>query len=190
MNPALYSLYIALLMCLNFRVTQEIGEDIMKIIKYALITGILWIGFAANGGSFGLPHFGPDSAFAAKGGNGNGNGNSGGSRSGKSKGNRDGLVTAKVDKADKQNLSAELKGLNSLNRNINGLINSSDQKMDGFRTLVTTEVELTPEQFDVAIDAAIEIALGEEPESGWSVELVDWVEGRVHELSDDYDNID
>jgi hypothetical protein len=163
----------------------------MNIIKYALITGILWVGFATNGGSFGLPHFGPDSAFAAKGGN--GNGNSGGSRSGKSNGNRDKQDTAKADKADKtnnQNLSAELKGLNSLNRNINGLINSSDPKMDGFRTLVTTGDELTPEQFDAAIDAAIETALGEEPESGWSVDLVDWVEERVTELSTDYDKID
>jgi len=35
-----------------------------------------------------------------------------------------------------ENVNAQLKGLNSLKRNINGLMNSSDPKMDGFRAFV------------------------------------------------------
>ncbi len=35
-----------------------------------------------------------------------------------------------------KNVNAQLKGLNSLKRNINGLMNSSDPKMDGFRAFV------------------------------------------------------
>jgi len=145
----------------------------MKIVKLVLIPAILWIGFASTSGTFGLPHFGPDSAFAGK----NGNGNSGGSGSGRSNDNRGKSASAKADKEQNRNLSAELKGLNSLNRNINGLVNSSDPKMDGFRDLLEgtepTEEELL---------AAIEIAIGEEPESGWSDELVSWVDERMTEL--------
>jgi len=149
----------------------------MKTVKLVLITAILWVGFATTSGTFGLPHFGPDSAFAGKNGNGNGNGNSGGSGSGRSNDNRGKSSSAKADKQQNRSLSAELKGLNSLNRNINGLVNSSDPKMDGFRDLLDgtepTEEELL---------AAIEIAIGEEPESGWSDELVSWVDERMTEL--------
>ena len=132
----------------------------MKTVKLVLITAILWVGFATTSGTFGLPHFGPDSAFAGK--NGNGNGNSGGSGSGKSNDNRGKSASAKADKENHRNLSAELKGLNSLNRNINGLVNSSDPKMDGFRALLAGE-EPTKEQ----LMTAIEVALGKEPNSGW-----------------------
>jgi len=38
---------------------------------------------------------------------------------------------------------------------------------------IVLNVELTQEN----LQAAIEVALGEELESGWSVDLVDWVEG-------------
>jgi hypothetical protein len=145
----------------------------MKTIKLVLITAILWVGFATTSGTFGLPHFGPDSAFAGK----NGNGNSGGSGSGRSNDNRGKSSSAKADKQQNRNLSAELKGLNSLNRNINGLDNSSDPKMDGFRNLLD-DAEPTEEE----LLAAIEVALGEEPESGWSEELVSWVGERMIEL--------
>jgi len=146
----------------------------MKTVKLVFITAILWVGFATSNGTFGLPHFGPDSAFAGK----NGNGNSGGSGSGRSNDNRGKSSSAKADKQQNRNLSAELKGLNSLNRNINGLVNSSDPKMDGFRKLVDDDEEPTEEE----LLAAIEVALGEEPESGWSDELVTWVGNRMTEL--------
>lgn len=146
----------------------------MKTIKLVLITAILWVGFATTSGTFGLPHFGPDSAFAGK----NGNGNSGGSGSSRSNDNRGKSSSAKADKQQNRNLSAELKGLNSLNRNINGLVNSSDPKMDDFRDLVVDDAEPTEEE----LLAAIEVALGEEPESGWSGELVTWVGERITEL--------
>ena len=152
----------------------------MKTLKLVLITAILWVGFATTSGTFGLPHFGPDSAFAGKNGNGNGNGNgnSGGSGLGRSNDNRGKSSPAKADKQKNRNLSAELKGLNSLNRNINGLVNSSDPKMDGFRNLVDDDAEPTEEE----LLAAIGVALGEEPESGWSEELVTWVGKRMTEL--------
>ena len=146
----------------------------MKTLKLVLITAILWVGFATTSGTFGLPHFGPDSAFAGK----NGNGNSGGSGSGKSNDNRGKSSSAKADKQKNRDLGAELKGLNSLNRNINGLVNSSDPKMDGFRDLVVDDTEPTEEE----LLAAIEVALGEEPESGWSDDLVSWVGERMTEL--------
>jgi hypothetical protein len=146
----------------------------MKTVKLVLITAILWVGFATTSGTFGLPHFGPDSAFAGK----NGNGNSGGSGSGRSNDNRGKSSSAKADKQKNRDLSAELKGLNSLNRNINGLVNSSDPKMDGFRDLVVDDAEPTEEE----LLAAIEAALGEEPESGWTDDLVSWVGERITEL--------
>jgi len=145
----------------------------MKTVKLVLITAILWVGFATTSGTFGLPHFGPDSAFAGK----NGNGNSGGSGSGRSNDNRGKSSSAKADKQQNRNLGAELKGLNSLNRNINGLVNSSDPKMESFRNLLD-DTEPTEEE----LLAAIEVALGEAPESGWSEELVTWVGKRMTEL--------
>jgi hypothetical protein len=153
----------------------------MKTVKLVLITAILWVGFATTSGTFGLPHFGPDSAFAGK----NGNGNSGGSGSGRSNDNRGKSSSAKADKQQNRNLSAELKGLNSLNRNINGLVNSSDPKMDGFRDLLD-DAEPTEEE----LLAAIELALGEEPESGWSDELVTWVGDRMTELRTAWNDMD
>jgi len=41
----------------------------------------------------------------------------------------------------KRNLRAQLGGLNSLNRNINGLMNSSDPRMDGVREFILASVE-------------------------------------------------
>ena len=146
----------------------------MKTVKLVLITAILWVGFATTSGTFGLPHFGPDSAFAGN----KGNGNSGGSGSGRSNDNRGKSASAKADKQQNRNLSAELKGLNSLNRNINGLVNSSDPKMDGFRVLVNSDDDLSRDKLTPAIEAV----LGEEPDSGWSDELISWVGGRVTDL--------
>jgi hypothetical protein len=50
--------------------------------------------------------------------------------------------------------------------------------MDGFRDLVNDDAEPTEEK----LLAAIGVALGEEPESGWSEELVIWVGVRMTEL--------
>lgn len=49
-------------------------------------------------------------------------------------------------------VQAQLKGLNSLNRNINGLMNSNDPKMDGFRAFVASSAAL------VTAEAALEDA--------------------------------
>ena len=155
----------------------------MKTIKLVLIAGILWAGFATNGGPFGLPHFGPDSAFAGK--NGNGNGNLGRSRSGKSNNNRVKIDAVNAHQEKSPNLSAELKGLNSLNRNINGLLNSSDPKMDDFRELVENGGEPT----DAELLEAMQSAFGEPPTSDWSAEAVSWVRDHVNDFITTVDEI-
>jgi len=57
------------------------------------------------------------------------------------------------------------------------ITNSSDPKMESFRNLLD-DTEPTEEE----LLAAIEVALGEAPESGWSEELVTWVGKRMTEL--------
>ena len=42
--------------------------------------------------------------------------------------------------AGRRSVNASLKGVNSLNRNVNGLMNSNDAKMDGFRAFVMASV--------------------------------------------------
>ena len=91
------------------------------------------------------------------GGNGNGNGNSNGGSDTESHGNSDNSAkheekaaaheeakAAKAEaKADKpKNLNAELGRLKSLNRNINGLMNSSDPHMAGIRDYVKANAAL------------------------------------------------
>lgn len=145
----------------------------MKFIITGFLSVILWLGLAPTDGPFGLG-FGPDQAVAGNNGNG---GNSGGSKSDKANGNKG--KTSNQDKVKTQSLHAELKGLNSLNRNINGLLNSSDPKMDAFRDLVNADAEPSEQE----LQDAIEVALGEpEPAAGWSAELKSWVDERVTEL--------
>ena len=57
--------------------------------------------------------------------------------------------------ARQRNLHAQLKGLNSLNRNINGLMNSSDPKMDGFRAFVTANAAVAQAQAYLEADQAL-----------------------------------
>jgi hypothetical protein len=159
----------------------------MKIVNTALIASILWLGLS-SGGSDNLINFGPDAAVAA--GNGGGNGNGGGKGgSNNSSENRGNSETAKADHASTGTLSSELKGLNSLKRNINGLLNSADPKMDEFRDLVTNEEEPNEESLLAAIQAAFS-SIGKSPknseesseETAWSAELSSWVGQQVDGL--------
>lgn len=77
-----------------------------------------------------------DIAFAA--GKSDGKGKSGD----KSKGKSGDKTTGKPDSAGVGNEASARKGLNSLRRNINGLMNSSDPKMDGFRSFVLANATL------------------------------------------------
>lgn len=43
--------------------------------------------------------------------------------------------------AGKRSVNADLKGVNSLNRSLNGLMNSKDAKMDGFRAFIVASAE-------------------------------------------------
>ena len=43
--------------------------------------------------------------------------------------------------AGKRSVNADLKGVNSLNRSLNGLMNSKDRKMDGFRAFVVASAD-------------------------------------------------
>ena len=166
----------------------------MKIIKITLICGILWLGFASPNSSFGTLHFGPDSAYAGK--NGNGGGNSGGNgrgNSGKSKSDRSNsgtinIASSKMHKDKDPNLNSELKSLNSLNRNINGLVHSSDPKMDAFRDLVEAGILTGDEPTDAELLDAMQAAFGEPPKD-WSDEAVSWVGDRVNGLIDSADEI-
>lgn len=91
-------------------------------------------------------------AFAEKGGNGNGNGHSdnggghndsGGGDSSKHEEKAAAREEVKVDKAEKsKNFHADLGRLNSLKRNVNGLMNSSDPHMAGIRDYVTANAAL------------------------------------------------
>lgn len=108
------------------------------------------------------------SASAAVAGNGNGNGKGGGNGGGNGGGSsnasdkssrasqesKGGEITPKGKKAElaetagesprqrTRNLKAELGGLNSLKRNINGLMNSSDPRMAGIRSYVMASAAL------------------------------------------------
>ncbi|WP_136057637.1 hypothetical protein [Candidatus Halocynthiibacter alkanivorans] len=93
---------------------------------------------------------GLDAAWAAGNGNGNGGGGKSGGRGGSKSSERGssqahgggkGLASSSK-RAPKGNLQSELKGLNSLKRNINGLMNSSDPKMAAFRDFVSASADL------------------------------------------------
>lgn len=124
-------------------------------------------------------HGGGNSDGGGGGGNGNGGGNGGsensnaggngngggGSESKKSEGKAKKVAdteavttTTKLAKATKtKNLNAQLAGLNSLKRNINGLMNSSDPRMDGIREFIVASVALDAAEAESA--AAIEAFL-------------------------------
>lgn len=81
------------------------------------------------------------------GGNGNGNGDGGGSESKKSEGKAKKVadtetLTTTAKAAKTKNLNAQLAGLNSLKRNINGLMNSSDPRMELVRDYVEASAAL------------------------------------------------
>lgn len=83
------------------------------------------------------------------GGNGNGNGNGSGGASQKSEGKEkkvadtETLTTTKASKGTKtKNLNAQLAGLNSLKRNVNGLMNSSDPRMGQIRDYIEASAAL------------------------------------------------
>jgi hypothetical protein len=105
-----------------------------------------------NGGGHGNSAKSSDSA-ATTGSNGNGNGRS-------KKGATESVVTADTGespRAKERNLKAQLGGLNSLKRNINGLMNSSDPRMDGIREFIVASVALDAAEAESA--AAIEAFL-------------------------------
>jgi hypothetical protein len=126
----------------------------MKLVNILAMTSVLLLGPGLVN-SVNLVGF-QDAEAAWAGGNGKGGG--GGKSRGKSEargggkpvsagqGNRTASVkaakAAKAPKALHANLSSQLKGLNSLNRNINGLMNSSDPKMEPFRGFVSNSAEL------------------------------------------------
>lgn len=81
------------------------------------------------------------------GGNGNGHGAGGGSESKKSEGKAKKVadtetLTTTAKAAKTKNLNAQLAGLNSLKRNINGLMNSSDPRMELVRDYVEASAAL------------------------------------------------
>lgn len=116
----------------------------------------------------GVPYlFSMDAYAASKAGNhgrGGGNGGGGGSEHSNSGGNssthgpaaKAAVVSPPADpsKSGHGNLHSKLAGLNSLNRNINGLMNSADPKMVEIRAFVQASAELAAAQ--IALTAANE----------------------------------
>lgn len=114
-----------------------------------------------NGGGSGGGNGGGKSSSSESGG---GNSSSKSSASGKSQGASKGkkastegvLATATTAGAEKQrNIKAELAGLNSLKRNISGLMNSADPRMEGIRQFViaSAAAEAAEAELKVADDA-------------------------------------
>lgn len=127
-------------------------------------------GGGGNGGGGGGDHGNSGGDHGNSGGNGGGgsdNGNGGGSDNGNSRASRSETTSAGTDQGGKgqsrgkksateavasvesdtprertRNLKAELGGLNSLKRNINGMMNSSDPRMDGIRAFIVASVAL------------------------------------------------
>ncbi|MCP4186546.1 MAG: hypothetical protein GY763_02980 [Gammaproteobacteria bacterium] len=109
-----------------------------KVIQIFLVTSLLWLGVGpqtySNGGiSLDLPL-----AIAKNNGGGNGNG----------KGNSAGGAKENFRQNGHKIPRSELKDLNSLNRNINGLLNSSDAKVATFRDLFLND-DGTRKEFSV-----------------------------------------
>lgn len=140
---------------------------LLKPVKIILMTGILWVGFSASPDTNGFPQFGTDAVA----GNGNGNGNGNGGRDNNS--GRDASANATGQKED--NLHSDLGALNSLSRNIQGLINGKDEKLDGYRVrdpetgLVTGATN--PENQD------------------WSEAVSSWIEGRVKSFNEAFKSL-
>ncbi len=148
--------------------------------RLVLIAGILWIGFTAGTDPLKLPQFGPDAAVAGGNGNGNGGGgngnggngnagNNGKGKAGQSDSNFGQVASTKSAVNKDQNLSSELKSLNSLNRNLNGLLNSADPKMDQFREAVKTG------------EPVVELPT-------WSEEMISWIGVQVDAFVEGYNN--
>lgn len=183
----------------------------MKIIHLVTATAIVLTGPALVSDQF---SFSADAAYAAGNGKGHGNtgsrGKSGNKAGGKSasKGGKSGATglgkgasgDVKLAKAGpksdaeprEKNVHAQLKSLNSLNRNINGLMNSSDPKMAGFRAFVvagalaaSTQKELDAQLEAYGIkagefeDAADALGISSDPEQA----LIDIADAR-EELGD------
>lgn len=150
--------------------------NILPPIKLILMTGILWIGFSANPDTNGFPQFSSNVEAAA---GGNGGGNSGdGAGNGRGQTDRDSNPgqTASADaKAQKDdNLHSELGALNSLVRNIQGMINGNDAKVEEFRVR-NEEGEVT----------GITNSDGD-----WSEAVSSWIGDRVTSLTTAFDDLD
>ena len=110
-----------------------------KILSIALVASVLWFGVSIDSTPDGSFQLSAPKAEAKNngGGNGGGNGNADSGSKGKEKSaeKREEKAFRMASKTDKHNVRSELKGLNSLNRNINGLINSSSPHIAAFRDL-------------------------------------------------------
>ncbi len=125
-----------------------------KISCIALVASALWLGIGIDStpdGSFQLTAQKAEAKNGGGNGDGNGGGKGGGNGGGKGggKGNandggkgkeksadkRGERASKLASKAGKRNHRSELRGLNSLNRNVNGLINSSSPQIAAFRDL-------------------------------------------------------
>jgi hypothetical protein len=133
-------------------------------VSRAALFGIAVIALSATGADFNLAGPAGDVAFAKSpnssqhGNNGNGNGRSG-ERGNSSNAHANRGQTASVEtqavapgQTKERNIHALLGGLNSLQRNVNGLMNSSDPRMDQFRSFVEANAN-----FELAV-AALEEA--------------------------------
>lgn len=105
-----------------------------------------------------------------------GNGNGSGSGKGKKVAVTEEVAsTAKATKAEKtKNLNAQLASLNSLNRNINGLMNSSSKKMELVRDYIKASAALET--------AAANLAIEEETLGGLQTALDDFVTTAAADL--------
>lgn len=122
-----------------------------KFFSIALAAAALWLGAGIDFAPDGSFQLSVPTAEAKNGGNGNGGGNGGGNSGGKGGGNgsadnggkgkdksagkRGAQASKMASRAGQPNVRSELKGLNSLNRNINGLINSNSPQIAAFRDL-------------------------------------------------------
>ncbi|WP_136057653.1 hypothetical protein [Candidatus Halocynthiibacter alkanivorans] len=143
----------------------------MKLVNVLAMTSVMLMGPAMVGSVNLLGFQDVEAAWAGGNGKGGGGGKSSEKSRGKSEargggkpvfagqGNRTASVKApKAVKATQGSLSSQLKALNSLNRNINGLMNSSDPKMEPFRDFVSNSAEL---ELLIVAKADAEAALGE-----------------------------
>ncbi len=161
----------------------------MKLVNILAMTSVLLLGPGLVSSVNLLGFQDVEAAWAGGNGKGGGGGKSSEKSRGKSEargggkpvfagqGNRTASVKApKAVKATQGSLSSQLKALNSLNRNINGLMNSSDPKMDPFRDFVSNSAELeglrvaladAGENYDASLadflTAAGELGLSEDP---------------------------